>query len=776
MNTTSARTEASLVSPALAIAAPALLVGLVVSGIACAAAPAADSVTLQEIVVTATRREESVQRVPISITAVGADELTAGGIKSIEEIGLLAPGVQYAIPNGYSSAITTIAMRGLNSNTGPSTVGIYLDDMPISSRASVYTNQGSAYPFVFDLNRVEVARGPQGTLFGAGSEAGTLRFISNAPSLTDYSGVAHGEVASTEGGRLSYETGLAIGGPIVKDEVGFRFSAWNRQDGGYVDRVDPVTGNIVTPKANSVGKTVVRGALAFRLNENVLISSSVYYQNVRQDDAQRFYAAFSNADQGTFHNGVLLPEAWRDHWVLPSVKLEAHLPFAEFTATASYLDRDVTQLLDQSAFVCPSLGPTGCGNPLGIGYPNSLKNIAYTPTGLSVKAWTAEARLASNKQDAHISWVAGLFYDHRVQHDFQTSYDQDLVPAAPNLLAALFQDQHETFTDEQFAVFAQADWHITDALTATLGERVSNVKVTVEEFTAIPPAGAPADTITSSKETSSSPRVALSYQLNSNNLFYASFSKGFRVGGANAPVPLYCPQVVPPTYASDYVQAYEVGAKNTFFDRRVQIDTSVFHLLWKNIQQFISLQCGPFGYGTNAGSAVSNGLDLSLHAIVTDRVRVNLNVSYVDAYYDTSGYDKSGNILVGKDDKVGILPQVNAPWTVNASVDYDFPLGDGDKLHARAEGNYSSRSPGPFITQLVNSSNTYPLALPDPPTYLYNARVGYKRKKMDVTLFINNVFNNTPRLSKYQGISNSDLITYTTFRPRTVGLSASYDF
>ncbi len=773
---TAARTKVSLLKLSLVVAAPVLLGGILVSSLAGAAAPAGDSVTLQEIIVTATRREESVQRVPISITGIGGEELAAGGIKSIEDIALLAPGVQYAIPNGYSSAITTIAIRGLNSNTGPSTVGIYLDDMPISSRASVYTNQGSAYPFVFDLNRVEVARGPQGTLFGAGSEAGTLRFISNAPSLTDYSAVAHAEVASTEGGRLSYETGIALGGPVVKDKIGFRFSAWNRQDGGWVDRVDPVTGNIVSPKSNSVGKTVVRGALAFRVNEDVLISTSVYYQNVHQDDAQRFYAAFSNADQGVFHNGVLLPEGWKDHWVLPALKLEAHLAFADFTATASNLDRDVTQVLDQAAFVCPGLGPTGCGNPLGIGYPNSPRNIAYTPTGLSVKAWTVEARLASNNHDAPITWVAGLFYDHRIQHDFQTSYDQDLVPAAPNLLAALFQDQHETFTDEQFAVFAQADWHITDRLTATLGERVSNVKVTVEEFTAIPPAGAPADTITSSKETSSSPRVALAYQFNSDNLFYASFSKGFRVGGANAPVPSYCPQIVPPTYASDYVQAYEIGAKSTFFDRRLQVDTSVFHNLWKNIQQFISLQCGPFGYGTNAGSAVSNGLDLSLHAIVTDRVRVNLNVSYVDAYYDTNGYDKQGNILVGKDDKVGILPQVNAPWTVNASVDYELPLRDGNKVHARVEGNYSSRSPGPFITQLVNSSNSYPLALPDPPTHLYNARVGYKRKQMDVSLFVNNLLNSTPALSKYQGYSISDLITYTTFRPRTLGLTATYDF
>ena len=772
---------ASLLRQRLALAALPLLGGFDVSGIAYAADSAADPNTLQEIVVTVTRREESVQRVPISITALDANELTAGNIKSIDDIARVTPGLEYAIPNGYSSAITTIAIRGMNANTGPSVVGIYLDDMPISSRLSVYTNQGSAYPFVFDLNRVEVARGPQGTLFGAGAEAGTIRFIPNVPSLTNYSGVARGEIASTEGGRLTYETGLAVGGPIVKDALGFRVSAWNRQDGGFVDRVDPVTGNIIAPKANSNTKTVVRGALAFKVSEDVLISSSVHYQRVHQDDAQRFYEVFSNAEAGIFHNAVLLPEAWTDHWVLPSIKLEAQLPFAVLTTTVSYLDRDVTEVLDQAAFVCPGLGPTGCGNPLGIGYPASPQDVAYTPTGLSVKASTAEVRLASNKQDARITWVAGLFYDHRVQKDFQTSYDSRVTPSVPTSFGALFQDQHEVFTDEQVAAYAQADFHLTNKLTATFGQRVAYVKVTVEEITDPRLAainGAPPDAITSSKETASPPRAVLSYQADFNNLFYASFSKGFRIGGANAAVPFpQCPQVVPPTYKSDYVQAYEIGAKNTFLNGRIQVDTSVFHNVWDNIQQFISLSCGPFGYSVNAGSAASNGFDLSLRSIlVPDRVRLNLNVSYVDAYYTTNAYDAFGHILVGKNDKVGILPQVNAPWNVNASINYDYPLQTGEKVYAQAEGNYSSRSPGPFITQLVNSTNTYPLATPDPPTHLYNARVGYMRNHIDTKFFVNNVFNSTPWLSKYQGYSISNLLTYTTFRPRTIGLTVTYDF
>ena len=180
--------------------------------------------------------------------------------------------------------------------------------------------------------------------------------------------------------------------------------------------------------------------------------------------------------------------------------------------------------------------------------------------------------------------------------------------------------------------------------------------------------------ITTAKETPSTPRAGLSYQLDSSNLFYFSYSKGFRIGGANAIVPPSCPQVVPPTYNPDEVQNYEVGAKDTFLGGRLQINTSVFHAIWNDIQQYVGLPCGPFAYSTNAGSAISNGGELELQAIVTTQLRFHLNVSYVDAYYSQNGYDKLGNILVGEGDKVGILPQVNAPWTINTAFDFEQPL------------------------------------------------------------------------------------------------------
>jgi iron complex outermembrane receptor protein len=790
---------ASVIASTAALAEPAAA--------AMATAPAGPNIEssnqLEDIIVTATRREQTVQSVPISINAFGQDELAQGYIKSIDDIAALTPGLQFAIPNGFSSAFTTIAIRGLNTNTGPPTVGLYLDDTVISSRLSGYTNQGNAYPYVFDLNRVEVERGPQGTLFGAGAEAGTVRFITNQPSLTEFSGLARGEVASTEGGRLSYESGLAVGGPIAQDKLGFRISVWDRQDGGWVNRVNPIPGpgyeTIVARNANTNDKMVIKGALAFKAGD-VLITPAIYYQNVHQDDAQRFYAAFSDAQAGIFNNGVLLPEAWTDKWILPSIKVEGHLPFAEFTGNASYLHRNVDEILDESSFVCPGLqtppgsGTPGCGNPLGTGYPNSASQVASTPTGLGIRAYTAELRLASNAPaDSRISWVAGVYWEHRVQRDFQANYDTYAYPqyfgnAPPcaTLNCAIIQDAHELFVDVQTAAFAQADIRITNKLTATLGERVAHVTVNGANTTSISAlTGAPPYATFNSTNNPATPRVGLSYQVDHDNLLYASFSEGYRPGGGNSAIPNTSgpcagyPQVQP-TYSPDTVHAFEVGAKDTVLGGHVQVNTSVFYNHWKDIQQYLGVPCGPFAYGTNGGDAVSDGFDLQLRALLTSQLRLDFNVGYVNAYYSKSGYipgppPSPATLIVAQGDKVGILPQVNPPWNINAALNYEVPLSNGDKVHLMANTVYTSRNPGPFITQNT-LLNGYPLAEPDPATHLYNARAGYTINKLDLTFFINNIGNNTPALSKYQGNSVSNLITYTTFRPRTIGLTANFSF
>src|ERR1700720_2411596 len=205
---------------------------------------AASSTEMAEITVPIPRREESLSRVPISVTALTQESLDERGIKDFSEVARFTPGVNFD-----NSGTNNISIRGISGSGGAGTTGIYLDDTPIQMRALAF-NPDEALPKSFDMERIEVLRGPQGTLFGAGSEGGTVRYITTQPSLTRTSIYSRAEVSSTEYGDPSYETGAAIGGALVSGSLGARVAVSFRHDGGWIDRIDPVSLQSVQKNAN----------------------------------------------------------------------------------------------------------------------------------------------------------------------------------------------------------------------------------------------------------------------------------------------------------------------------------------------------------------------------------------------------------------------------------------------------------------------------------------------------------------------------------------------
>ncbi len=232
---------------------------------------------LEEIVVTATRREENINRVPISVTAFSQEMIDQKGIKDFQDIVRFTPGVSID-----TSGTNAISIRGISSSGGAGTTGIYIDDTPIQMRALGF-NPDDTLPKTFDLDRVEILRGPQGTLFGAGSEGGTVRYIMTQPSVTQESTYAKSEVSFTRGGEPSYEIGIAHGGPLIDDVLGFRASVWYRYDGGWIDRVDPTTLAVVDKDANRANTVAAR--LAFLIQPNDALS----------DHAQHHVSEFAQA-------------------------------------------------------------------------------------------------------------------------------------------------------------------------------------------------------------------------------------------------------------------------------------------------------------------------------------------------------------------------------------------------------------------------------------------------------------------------------------------------
>src|SRR3984885_6313806 len=259
-----------------------------------ATAEPAPAVGLEEIVVTATRREGSIRRVPISITAISQDAIDQKGIKDFSDIVRFTPGVAFD-----SSQTNQISIRGISSSGGSGTPGIYIDDTPIQVRALGF-NSDDTLVKLFDLDRAEVLRGPQGTLFGAGSEGGTVRYITVQPSLTQSSVYAKAETSYTEGGAPSYESGVAAGIPIVDGVFGIRFSAWYREDGGWIDRIDPTTLQVVDKNANSDGTAVIRLAALWQPNDAIRGTPSILYQKSQRNDVTIYWPEYSNPNDNRY--------------------------------------------------------------------------------------------------------------------------------------------------------------------------------------------------------------------------------------------------------------------------------------------------------------------------------------------------------------------------------------------------------------------------------------------------------------------------------------------
>ena len=249
-----------------------------------AGAPAGQQAeTLDEIVVTATRQAVALSKVALSVTAYNQETLDLQGVKNVDDVARFTPGVAFERAARYNSSQSNITVRGIRSTSGVPTTGIYIDDTPVQIRTGTSQSASNPYPRIFDLDRVEVLRGPQGTLFGAGAVGGAVRFITPEPSLTDRSMRARGEYSMTDNGDASFEAGIAAGGLIVDGTLGYRISAWRRDDGGWVDRLN-YNGSVADDNANRGNTSALRLALAWQPIGKLRITPSVLYQNTYSND------------------------------------------------------------------------------------------------------------------------------------------------------------------------------------------------------------------------------------------------------------------------------------------------------------------------------------------------------------------------------------------------------------------------------------------------------------------------------------------------------------
>lgn len=423
-----------------------------------------------EIVVSATRRDETLSKVPVSVAAYSQEQMDQQGVRSIDDISRLTPGITFSRSDTRNAGSANISIRGISSGAGAATTGIYIDDTPIQSRNFGYSAY-SVFPYVFDLERVEVLRGPQGTLFGAGAEGGAVRFITPAPDLNKFSAYGRAEVATTEGGGVSYEAGVAIGAPIVPDKLAFRISAWHRHDGGYVDRIQydrpaggpvylstcfvtpnscpvtagilgalanvpnvgpllvaansnyfasqfpgvtppaggyaqPTTGTLVEKNSNYQDIDVLRGALTLAPTENLTLTAAIYYQNIYNNDSNSYWLNLSDPSNGRFAQGNAKAQPSHDHFYLPTLKAEWELGPVRLVSNTSYFNRKQRAENDYTSFE-HSLYYGSYLSAVGDYHPAFQFN--------NQENFSEEFRIESADPAARLTWVAGVFYTHNRQ-------------------------------------------------------------------------------------------------------------------------------------------------------------------------------------------------------------------------------------------------------------------------------------------------------------------------------------------------------------------------
>jgi iron complex outermembrane recepter protein len=798
-------------------------------GAACAyaadtAVPEDSGGPLQEITVTATRHEESLSKVPISITALTQDAMDARGIKDFQDIVRFTPGV-----NIDNSGTNNIAIRGIASTGGAGTTGIYIDDTPIQIRGTAF-NPDDALPKAFDIDRVEVLRGPQGTLFGAGSEGGTVRYITTQPSLTQNSFYSREEVSYTEGGSLNYEGGIAAGGPLIDNTLGARLTVWYRRDGGYIDLIDPVSLTTVQKNANYDQTVLYRLALIYAPSDAWTITPGIYYQDRYRNQVEDYWPLYSTPGNNQLVSADPDQRSDPDRFYLASLKVEGNLGFAKLISNTSYFHRKEQTgyegTLYNLGFYQVGVFLNGDGSSASTPYP-LLDNLGvHLPPGATdyrspnsidngQQNITQEIRLQSADATSPLFWTAGVFFSSDRQSYLEQIHDpllNELSLAAtgvpytdwfvdPNTGLSVTYDprfpndsyflQTEA-TDQQYALFAEGTYSFTDQYKLTLGGRYSRIKFTNDSLTGGPQLFLPPQTVdVSQTENSFTPKASFSYQYDARNLYYATYAKGFRPGGANNPVPqaACAPDFAsfgitesPPTFRSDTVNSFEVGAKNNI-DNRVKIASSIYYIRWNNIQQSVLPPTCQITFIANLGTAVAKGGDIQAEIALTDNFTAEIATGYTSARYtqDSRFSDVQAQPIVSKGDAIvgqsGEPPgQPGAPFTLTLGLEYKFHLFNLPAF-VRVDDEYESRNKWPSAAQDPNTLQFNPAFYTLSSTNLASARAGMTFGNWQAAAFVDNLTDSHTVTNYNFTINPGDappLERQYTFRPRTVGLTITY--
>jgi outer membrane receptor protein involved in Fe transport len=750
---------------------------------------------LEEIIVTAQKREQSLQEVPVSIAVFDADLMNSLNASDFSDFADIVPGMTFATTGAVGSSNYFIRGIGQVGQGLSPTTAVYLDETPLQT----HTLQGSSQPDpkLFDVARMEVLRGPQGVLFGSSALGGTVRIVTNQPDASQFEAMVDAGLSSITDGDQSWDWRAMVNVPLVDDKLALRVVATRGFDAGWIDNLHPVTADVfeninpaapgfdptaIEKDANSIDYTMVRAALSFTPDDTWRIVPSILYQESDQ-------SVEANHSDLTFGIESRLRSRWHEtfideEFVIANLIIEKDLDAfggMSILSSSSWLDIEFDRQFDNSAF--------RSGQVAGLVGPSPNGEVYWTGSNreFETEQFTQEIRVVSTS-DSSWQYVAGVYFNTIEQHARSFGPALNLFGAtAPLPFGAsnppLIGESFSGFDEDEIAVFGEVSYTFADFWTLSVGGRFFDYDQTDTQSSyglgGIAGGDLRFQFSEGNEEDGFTPRVVLSYQPNDNMNLYGSYANGFRTGGVNAPIvnsdctdqeleDAGIPKI-PPPFTSDETDTYEIGAKTNWLDGRVTVNAAVYTIDWKDFQQTATITCGPQGqfvesFTANAGAIESDGFEVEFSILFGEDFLVSGGVANTDAIY------VEGFTTLGLPAGSSLLDVPELTWNIRG--EYTFPFSQYWDGYVMLAANYVDDT----ITGFGEGEPE-----PRPEYTVVDFMSTLTRESISFSFFVDNIFDETQVYG--QEFAQSPVSTTATSffaahtgQPRTIGVRVRKSF
>jgi iron complex outermembrane recepter protein len=705
-----------------------------------------------EIVVTANKSGAArLQDVPISIGVISGETLANANIQEFEDYAHLVSGVSF---KDLGPGEKTIVTRGLVS-TGAATTAVYFGETNVTAFNDGEGGGRNLDLKLFDLERIEVLRGPQGTQYGASALGGVVRLIPAKPNLRRVKAGVDGEFSSTRFGGSNYQINGFLDVPLIEDVLGVRFVGWQVNNSGYIENV-----RLHNEDINDENTYGGRVTVLFKPTDKLRITGLAILQNQKIGDGSRYNPKGSLGLSFPGDPDVIVDDDLQvtdftvnnrsDRPRIFSLTGEYDLGWGDVVATTNLYKRKILFNFDSTPIL------------LFFGVP--IKAVSSLPEDRRI--WSNEVRFNSHF-DGPIQILTGAYYQKEkldtASSVFTVDDNGEINEPSPSVLHVVRNEE----VDEK-AVFGELTYTITPKWKATVGGRYAKFSFVTDENALVPffaPPTGPKPTRRGNDDAFTM-KFNTSYAISDDQSIYATASQGFRRGGLNLNA-FDTVFTVPETFGSDKLWNYEVGAKTSWFNNRLTVNAALYTIRWSDMQLETVSSQGSIEYFTNAGKATIDGLELELTGRPTRELELNASLGYTNARLteDAPPIHNPPSPDEGRDgDHINNVPK----WTGSISVQYTKPLTDTLSGLARADFSYTDGS----NTKIAGERDPFNVTLKS--YALLNLKLGVESDRWRAELFADNVFDKRTQNDAINEVTN--ILAFVTTRPRTIGMRAGYNF